>query len=275
MISPASDRPRPPADWNYFMDHADEARRLAAKVDAPGWVERELRGELAGAGGAPRVLDLGCGPGVLAAAAARAWPRAHVTGLDLSRRRLLHEPGRGLAFVQGRAEALPFADNTFDVVWCRFLLQYLPDKRAALREMHRVLCPRGMVLLQDLDGQLVWQHPMPAALRGELDVVLEHLAASGFDPHVGRKLFTMCQDAGLVAPEVRIEPYHVLAGSVTESERDAWQAKLRIAQAAVAAAFAGDATRAAAFCAAFERNLFAAQTLVYSVLFTVRARKRG
>ncbi|MEM7201732.1 MAG: methyltransferase domain-containing protein [Planctomycetota bacterium] len=273
MTETAAEPTAPGDRWTYFMDHADEAERLAAKVDAPGWVERELGGQALGERSPQHLLDVGCGPGALAHAASHAHPHAHVTGLDLSRERLLYGADRGWSFVQARAETLPFADGSFDAVWCRFLLQYLPDKDAAVREMNRVLRPGGTLLLQDLDGQLVWQHPMPIELRSELDVVLDHLARGGFDPQVGRKLFSMCLGAGFVDPTVRIEPYHQLAGRPEERTRTEWQTKLRIAASAIRAAFGGDEARADAFGTAFERNLFDPDTLVYSVLFTVRVKK--
>jgi SAM-dependent methyltransferase len=68
---------------------------------------------------------------------------------------------------EGNAGALPFADGSFDVVFCQLGLQYFPDRSAALGEMHRVLAPNGRVVL------LVWrpiQHsPGFAILAGALE----------------------------------------------------------------------------------------------------------
>jgi SAM-dependent methyltransferase len=93
-----------------------------------------------------RVLDVGCGTGVLAReAAARVGPSGHVTGLDLNEgmlavaRRLRPE----IDWRQGDALDLPFADHAFDVAVSQFALMFFPDRPRALREMWRVLAPGG------------------------------------------------------------------------------------------------------------------------------------
>ena len=93
-----------------------------------------------------RVLDVGCGTGVLAReAAARAGPAGRVIGLDLNEgmlavaRRLRPE----IDWRQGDALDLPFADHAFDVVVSQFALMFFPDRPRALREMWRVLAPGG------------------------------------------------------------------------------------------------------------------------------------
>ena len=54
--------------------------------------------------------------------------------------------GASVEYAHGDAQALPFADNTFDVVTCQTLLIHLPDPLAALREMRRVVKPGGLVI---------------------------------------------------------------------------------------------------------------------------------
>ena len=84
------------------------------------------------------------------------WPRLHVTGLDLSphyldaARRTL-APWSRTRFVEGVAEAMPFADGEFDIVTCIYLFHELPPRvRAAVaREIARVLRPGGTLILVD------------------------------------------------------------------------------------------------------------------------------
>jgi SAM-dependent methyltransferase len=93
-----------------------------------------------------RVLDVACGTGVLArAAASRAGPAGAVTGLDLSAGMLAVAAriSPGLRWQQGTAEALPFPDQSFDAVISQFGLMFFPDRVGALREMMRVLVPGG------------------------------------------------------------------------------------------------------------------------------------
>ncbi|RKQ91090.1 methyltransferase family protein [Solirubrobacter pauli] len=85
-----------------------------------------------------RVLDVGCGPGTLAAAAADRG--AQVTGVDLAEGMVAEARRRhpGLTFLQADAEALPFPDGAFDVALGAFLVNHTPDAEAAVRELRRV-----------------------------------------------------------------------------------------------------------------------------------------
>jgi SAM-dependent methyltransferase len=97
-----------------------------------------------------RVLDVGCGTGTVAREAARRIGVAgRVTGIDLNPRML--EVARRVApeneWRQDDACDLPFEDETFDVVVSQFALMFFPDQVTALREMWRVLAPRGRLAL--------------------------------------------------------------------------------------------------------------------------------
>ncbi|HEY8258684.1 MAG TPA: methyltransferase domain-containing protein [Gemmatimonadales bacterium] len=93
-----------------------------------------------------RVLDVACGTGVLARAAARrAAPGGSVTGLDLANGMLAIAArlSPDITWRQGSANDLPFPDRTFDAVVSQFGLMFFPDPAGALREMMRVLVPGG------------------------------------------------------------------------------------------------------------------------------------
>jgi SAM-dependent methyltransferase len=95
---------------------------------------------------ADRVLDVGCGTGILARAAAdRVAAEAHVIGLDINEGMLAvaRRIRPGIDWRQGDAAALPFRDDSFDVVLSQFALMFFPDRVTALREMWRVLKPEG------------------------------------------------------------------------------------------------------------------------------------
>jgi ubiquinone/menaquinone biosynthesis C-methylase UbiE len=82
-------------------------------------------------------------------------PDARLTGVDLSPAMLgiargrVAELGREVDLREGDAEALPFPDASFDTVVCTLGLCGIPDDRAAIAEMHRVLRPGGTLLLLD------------------------------------------------------------------------------------------------------------------------------
>lgn len=102
----------------------------------------------------PRLLDVGTGTGTLAIAALERWPALQVTGVDpsagmLDLARLAAEerlPSAHLGRYRtevGWADALPFDDGTFDLAISSFVLQLVPSRTAALREIRRVLKPAG------------------------------------------------------------------------------------------------------------------------------------
>ena len=88
-----------------------------------------------------RVLDVGCGTGIVArSVASRLGAAGTVIGLDLSpgmlevARLMSEQEGLTIAWHEGRAEALPFPDGSFDLVLCQFALMFFADRRQALRE---------------------------------------------------------------------------------------------------------------------------------------------
>ena len=96
-----------------------------------------------------RVLDVGCGTGVVALAAARTGAR--VTGLDLTPELLAHARENAAVasaevdWQEGDAEALPFDDASFDVVLSQFGHMFAPRPDVAVQEMLRVLKPGGTI----------------------------------------------------------------------------------------------------------------------------------
>ena len=88
-----------------------------------------------------RVLDLGCGRGGVME---RLHPRAgFVAGLDPDLRSLQEHRTPALARSSGLAETLPYADSTFDLVCCSWVLEHLADPALVFAEVARVLAPGG------------------------------------------------------------------------------------------------------------------------------------
>jgi ubiquinone/menaquinone biosynthesis C-methylase UbiE len=200
----------------YIMDDPREASRLERKVDSGAWVKKYLKPHLfPGA----EVLSAGCGPGSILKSLAASSSVVSATGLDLSPLRLQQAMERverhsRVRFTCGDARQMPFASHSFDLVYTRMLLQYLPEKEQAVAEMVRVCRPGGVVLLQDLDGQLLWHYPEEPIMQATLDQVMHSLTQTGFDPFVGRKLFWLAQQAGLKNVAVQVECYHLIAGKI-------------------------------------------------------------
>lgn len=134
--------------WQLAEDSAEAYERFLVPAIFAAMAERLL--ELAGVREGERVLDVGCGTGIVARrAAARVGARGSVTGLDLNAGmlRVARRAGAGLTpavdWRRGDAAALPFADGGFDLVTCQQVLQFVGDPSAALREQRRVLASGG------------------------------------------------------------------------------------------------------------------------------------
>jgi SAM-dependent methyltransferase len=148
--------------------------------------------------GDERVLEIGSGLGILAAEVAKAAPRGSVVGVERSADQLARVP-RGpsnLLFLEGDAHHLPFDPATFDVVYCRYLLEHVAEPERGLAEAHRVLRPGGRVCVQENDISLVRHDPPTPAF----DEVWSRFAVLqrrlGGDAHIGRRLFGLLIRAG-------------------------------------------------------------------------------
>jgi len=96
----------------------------------------------------PRVLDVAAGTGLVTRALVRAGRANQVVALDQSEPMLVAAASRGderTRFVLGQAERLPFPDATFDALTVTYLLRYVDDPGATLRELVRVVRPGGTI----------------------------------------------------------------------------------------------------------------------------------
>ena len=102
-----------------------------------------------------RVLETAAGTGIVTAAIVRALPDAEIAATDLNEAMLdvARERVRSPAveFRQADAQALPFADGSFDLVVCQFGAMFFPDRIGAYRESRRVLKRGGLFLFNVWD----------------------------------------------------------------------------------------------------------------------------
>jgi arsenite methyltransferase len=108
-----------------------------------------------------RVLDLGSGAGTDSLVASRmVGEEGHVTGIDMTppmlaraRAAAVEMSATNVDFVEGEAERLPFADESFDVVISNGVIDLIPDKDVVFAELHRVLVPGGRMQIADVTIQ--------------------------------------------------------------------------------------------------------------------------
>jgi SAM-dependent methyltransferase len=118
-----------------------------------------------------RILDLGCGNGQLTARLAATGAR--VTGVDLSPEMVAAARALGLGAEVANAEALPFADGSFDAVFSNAALHWVRDHDAMQAEVYRVLKPGGR-FVAEMGG-----HGNIAAIRVALIAALAHHGQAG------------------------------------------------------------------------------------------------
>ena len=155
---------QPPGSRGFFDDldryHFEKLHHLVRLVDFDGY-------------GGRTVLDVGCGAGVDLARFARGG--AEVTGvdvsqsaIDLARTNFEQQRLRG-RFEVANGEQLPFADNTFDLVFAHGVVQYTAQPQRLVDECRRVLKPGGEAIFQ-VYNRISWLN----ALSKLMKVGLEH-----------------------------------------------------------------------------------------------------
>ncbi len=165
-----------------------------------------------------RILEIGCGLGVEAAAmAGRVAPGGFVAALDASRGMLsrLEPAGHGATrlAVAGDALRLPFAPGVFDACRVERTLQHVADPAAALAEMARVTRPGGRVLALEPDwGLFVFDSELKEAARAVVEVWCDSFR-SGW---VGRSLARLAVAAGLRVAAIR--PRSLVSRRLAEAE---------------------------------------------------------
>jgi SAM-dependent methyltransferase len=153
---------------------------------------------------ARRVLDVGCGTGALHEELQQGLS-LQVHGLDLDPL-MLAEAARNYPrsiFSLGDAHALPYADSSFDIVLCHYLLLWVADPLQVLSEMRRVTRPGGALLAlaePDYGGRI--DFPPDLDQLGRLQT--RALRRQGAQPEMGRRLSALFTSLELEAVEVGV-----------------------------------------------------------------------
>ncbi|HEY4019059.1 MAG TPA: methyltransferase domain-containing protein [Pseudonocardiaceae bacterium] len=197
-------------DPTYYVDFLDERTTIPGELVAKQVITRllDLRAGLA-------VLDVGSGTGGDTIEVAKAvGAEGRVVGVDRSAEMVAEARERAVAanvpveFVTGDAQALDFADASFDRVRTERMLVHLADPVAAVRELVRVTKPGGLVVASDIDGGTAFFNSANTSLAEALALRLTHGLAQGW---MGRRQQRYLVEAGLV--DVRVAP-NVIMNSV-------------------------------------------------------------
>lgn len=158
------------------------ARRYAtAERPAFGDLDDRLLDGMPQLAGARRLLDLGCGPGTLAARAAARHPHLAIHAVDPSREFARLHDMPGVSVIRAAGEALPLATHSIDVAICLSSIRHVRDRAATLGELRRVVRPGGTLVIVELDPAA-----SPARIAGHAGGLGSPLLRGAFGPLVVR-----------------------------------------------------------------------------------------
>jgi SAM-dependent methyltransferase len=171
--------------------------------------------------------DIGCGTGTVSRwLAGRVGGAGLVVGVDVSTAQL--EVARRDAERQGLIQLqFQHADaydtrlprESFDFVYCRFLLCHLAQPERALAEMRALLKPNGALVCDDVDVASIFADPPSSAVERMRDLMLAVGAARGVDFRLGIRLHRLFRSTGLANPQVRFDQPVYAAGE----EKRIWE----------------------------------------------------
>jgi ubiquinone/menaquinone biosynthesis C-methylase UbiE len=216
----------------YVIHSDDECERLELQARL-GQIEQHLRYLPVSTGA--QVLDAGCGSGSMSRLIARAFPDADITGVDLrgqyldfARRRAHSEHLQNVQFQVADVFALPFADASFDVVWTKYLLQWLKEPKRALNELKRVTRPGGVVVSCDFASFAIDHFPVTP----EFDQEVRRVMTALVDCDIGRKVASFMISLGFrdVHLEVEVDKIFTVIGRIDAERRWNWERQFQAAR---------------------------------------------
>ncbi|KAG9307571.1 hypothetical protein G9A89_023136 [Geosiphon pyriformis] len=148
-----------------------------------------------------KVLDLGCGAGTWALELAHEYPKAEITGVDISNFFPTNHSTPNLNFIELdflKTPKLPFNDNIFDLVHMRFLLADIKEQDYedfAIKELIRVTKPGGWIEIVEFDVQHYSDGPSTRRLTNALN---QHLKSKGYNGQISEKIPNFLKQTGQV-----------------------------------------------------------------------------
>ena len=184
---------------SYTMGYSEEFRQLLDRRSAETHAKHLLPYLKPGL----RVLDFGCGPGTITVGLGKAVEPGEVHGIDMEEsqiglaRSAAKAGGHDNAtFHVGGVTDLPFEDDSFDAAHCHAVLMHVPDTRATLAEVKRVLRPGGIVASREMFVSSSFLEPIIDDTDSAWATFSNLLAANGGHPQMGKELKKMFLEAG-------------------------------------------------------------------------------
>jgi ubiquinone/menaquinone biosynthesis C-methylase UbiE len=157
---------------------------------------------------ADRVLEVGSGIGLLATEVAKKIPGGQVTGLEKSADQMKKCPSAlpNLTFVKGDAHNMPFKDESFDLVYCRYILEHVANPIKVLNEVWRVLIKGGRVFVQENNILAIEMYPeCPNFKKAWQKFALLQYELGG-DALIGKKIYSLLKKSNFKKIELSPAP---------------------------------------------------------------------
>jgi cyclopropane fatty-acyl-phospholipid synthase-like methyltransferase len=192
----------------YVLEHENEFERLERQShsSAYNYID-ELKGVHFSRRG--KILDAGCGSGIVTRYLAECFPEATIKGCDASpdRVREAEQASKHLknaSYSSQNISNLTFNSNYFDNIVCRFVFEHLGEgtREKVMSELIRCLKPKGTLCVIDIDGLLFNLFPQTPYVSKTLEILQKVLPVDLF---MGRKLPHILEKSGLTKLSWRIE----------------------------------------------------------------------
>ena len=184
---------------DYTMGYSDEFQQLLNRRSAETHAAHLLPHLKPGM----RLLDFGCGPGTISVGLAKAVEPGELHGIDMEESQVDMAQAAAASgghdnatFHVGDVTDLPFEDNSFDVAHCHTVLNHVPETRAALAEVKRVLKPGAIISSRELITASTFFEPDLGTLDALAPLFSDLLGANGGHPQMGKELKSAFGEAG-------------------------------------------------------------------------------
>ena len=209
-------------DDRYVLASGDDGADRLAVVNAVHGADTAAFLGRAGLRPGMRVADIGCGIGAVSRwMAEQVGPAGEVWGIDIHpdqvgvASRLSSEAGVGNArFQVGAAQATGLPGDSFDLVFCRFVLMHVAEPMAALQEMLGLLRPGGVLACEDSDFTSPFCEPDHPDYRRLFELYLALGDRKGLDFRIGPKLYRYFLELGLEDVQVALAQPVAVRGQV-------------------------------------------------------------
>ena len=154
------------------------------------------------------ILEIGSGLCILTNEIARIKSNSKITGLEFAKEQIYASKNEhlNLQLIQGDAHSLPFFDDCFDLIYCRYLLEHVKNPNSVLEEINRVLKKNGKLFIQENNIGVHILYPECFTYDKILNKIGILQSMLGGDAYIGKKLFSLLTKTGFRDIALSVQP---------------------------------------------------------------------